>query len=275
MPFLIIGSSLVSLFVIISIIYLILLYPSKNKKEETLRFASYRYAHRGLHGEGAPENSLAAFARAVERGCGIELDVRLSSDMELVVFHDDTLDRMTEKTGLVNAYTKDELTGISLAGTGETIPTLDSVLSLVSGKVPLLIEIKEAKGSLEVTRRVCERLKSYTGAYIIESFNPIALGEVRRLLPGSIVGILSEHFTKNEQLRKPLYYFLESMVTNVMSRPDFVAYNHKHAAFLPFRVAKMLGYVCFCYTVKSAEDEKKALEGDFDTVIFEGYIEDK
>ena len=271
MPFLIVGSSLVSLFIIVAIVYLILLLPSKDKKEETLRFASYRYAHRGLHGEGAPENSLGAFSRAVDAGYGIELDVRLSSDNELVVFHDDTLDRMTDKTGLVNTYTKDELSAMRLAGTDEVIPTLDSVLSLVSGKVPLLVEIKEAQGSLEVTRRVCERLKSYTGEYIIESFNPIALREVRRLLPGKIVGILSEHFTKNKLLRKPLYYFLESMAANVMSRPDFVAYNHKHSSFLPFRVAKALGYVCFCYTVKSREDEKKALEGDFDSVIFEGY----
>lgn len=271
MPFLIVGSSLVSLFIIVAIVYLILLLPSKDKKEEALRFASYRYAHRGLHGEGAPENSLGAFSRSVEAGYGIELDVRLSSDNVLVVFHDDTLDRMTDKTGLVNAYTKDELSAISLAGTDERIPTLDSVLSLVSGKVPLLVEIKEAQGSLEVTRRVCERLKSYTGEYIIESFNPIALREVRRLLPGKIVGILSEHFTKNKLLRKPLYYLLESMATNVMSRPDFVAYNHKHSSFLPFRVAKALGYVCFCYTVKSIEDEKEALEGDFDSVIFEGY----
>ena len=249
-----------------------MLVPSKDKKEKCKEFANYRYAHRGLHDEISPENSLSAFKKAVDSGFGIELDVRLSKDGRLVVFHDDTLDRMTGEVGPVDSKDYDELTNIKLRGSDEKIPGFDEVLELVDGKVPLLVEIKEAKGSLAVTKQTCERLKSYTGEYIIESFNPFALQEVRKNLPEAIVGILSEHFTKNKTFRNSVFYILQTMLLNVLSRPDFVAYNHNHASFLPFKLAKALGYVRFCYTITSEEAEERALKKDFESVIFEGYL---
>lgn len=260
-----------ALFLFLLAVYLFLIYVSKKRKKETLKFANYRYAHRGLHGKDAPENSLSAFKRAIDAGFAIELDVRLSRDGTLVVFHDDDLDRMTKETGRVDLKTAEELSRISLLGSKEKIPTFDEVLSLVDGRVPLLVEIKEAKGSLAVTERVCERLKSYTGSYLIESFNPLALKRVRKLMPNAIIGILCEYFTKKPEFRTRLFYLLQSMITNVLSRPDFVAYCHEHSAFLPFRLVRMMGAVSFAYTVREQKSEDKALKAAFDTVIFEGY----
>lgn len=264
--------SLFSVFVLFSLVYLFLISTSKKRRSEALQFANYRYAHRGLFDASSPENSLSAFEKAIRAGYGIELDVRLSSDGTLVVFHDDTLERMTGESGAVSSKTAEELSKIPLLSSHEKIPSFDEVLALVDGKVPLLVEIKEAKGSTAVTEAVCERLSSYNGRYIIESFNPMALASVRKLLPTAIVGILSEHFTAEREMRTGLFYLLQSMVTNVLSRPDFVAYNHKHTRFLPFRLVRMMGALTFAYTVKCESDEEKALESDFDTVIFEQYI---
>ena len=114
------------------------------------------YAHRGLHGETIPENSLPAFARAVEEGFGIELDVQLSSDGIIMVFHDDTLARMTGAKGKLNEYTCEELQQLHLGDSEETIPTFDQVLEVVGGRIPLLIELKgESAGGDGV---LCEKL---------------------------------------------------------------------------------------------------------------------
>ena len=103
-------------------LFLFLVAPSR-RRSQMEKYKNVRYAHRGLHGNGAAENSLTAFSRAVEAGYGIELDVRLSSDGELVVFHDDTLERITGKEGRVDSYTLTELQSLSLSGTGDTVPT--------------------------------------------------------------------------------------------------------------------------------------------------------
>ena len=110
------------------------------------KFDGIMLAHRGLHGGSIAENSIPAFAAAADRGIGIELDVRLSSDGEVVIFHDDTLERMTGMSGGVSNYTAKELAKLSLADTGYGIPTLREVLALVNGRVPLLVELKENVG---------------------------------------------------------------------------------------------------------------------------------
>jgi len=99
------------------------------------------YAHRGLHGGGVPENSLAAFKKAVDSGHGIELDLQLSADGEVMVFHDYTLVRITGESGLLSERSAEELRSLRLSGTDEHIPTLREVLELVDGRVPLLVEI--------------------------------------------------------------------------------------------------------------------------------------
>ncbi|MBS1239652.1 MAG: glycerophosphodiester phosphodiesterase, partial [Proteobacteria bacterium] len=106
----------------------------------------HRYAHRGLHDNATPENSLAAFTAAIAQGMGIECDVQRSGDGQAMVFHDWELDRLTAEKGPVAQRNAAALTQILLKGSNDRIPTLREVLGLIRGRAPLLIEIKSKKG---------------------------------------------------------------------------------------------------------------------------------
>ena len=206
-------------------LYLFLIKPS-SRREGMRKYKNLKYAHRGLHGGGVAENSMTAFALAKERGFGIELDVRLSKDGELVVFHDDTLTRVCGIEGRVDEFTADELRGMSLSGTEDTVPKFSDVLKLISGAVPLLVEIKEDAGKYGVTDATVKTLSEYSGDYIIESFNPLALSRVKRDMPKVMRGFLCESFMKEKKYRKPMYFLLQCMLLNVICRPDFIAFRH-------------------------------------------------
>lgn len=269
---------LVILLVLLALLLLILLaipvLICPGKRRPGIRaFSDVLFAHRGLHDAEHAENSFSAFARAVEHGYGIELDVRLSKDGELVVFHDDTLDRVTGVSGLVRDYTVKELASFSLAGTGEGVPTFRSVLDLVDGKVPLLVEIKEDAGDSAVSEKTAEMLSAYKGPFVIESFNPLSLSRIRRLMPEVYRGQLSDRFTREKQYRKPMFVLLEMFLLNFRARPDFIAYRFDETRFFPFRLLRALyPRPLFAYTVKSAEEERFARAHGFDTVIFENYL---
>lgn len=260
------------LLLLLVLFYFVAVMPRFSKKKEIRSFASYKYAHRGLHGEGVAENSLTAFRLAVESGYGIELDVRLSRDGEAVVFHDATLDRVTSATGKVSERDAAELTEMTLLGTEDRIPLFSEVLSLVCGRVPLLIELKEEPGSRGVAEKALEILSGYEGEYIIESFNPLTLGAVRKKNPEAITGILATNYLKDKKYRTPLYFAVQTFLTNLLCRPDFVSYNCKEYKNLGFRLFRRLFGVCsFAWTVTSEQEEREAYSHRFDTVIFEGY----
>ena len=254
-------------------VYLILIAPGK--KNGIRKYKNVKFAHRGLHGEGRAENSMSAFKAAVEAGYGIELDVRLSKDGELVVFHDDTLDRVTGVNGRVDAYTADELAEIKLSGTDDGVPRFSEVLKAVSGKVVLLVEIKEDQGNSAVSEKTAEMLSQYDGAYIVESFNPISLSVIAKRLPNAARGILSHRYYEYEKYRKPLYFLLQCLLLNRICKPAFIAYDHRHAGSPSLKLARIMGAATFAWTVRSAEDEAKAYEHGFDSVIFEGYLPEK
>lgn len=266
---------LLSLLGVLLFLFLVLLFLVKpgRRKAEMEKFKNVRYAHRGLHGGGIPENSMAAFRKAVELGYGIELDVRLSSDGELVVFHDDTLDRMTGVSGRVDSFTKEELAKITLADTEEHIPTFREVLDAVDGKVPLLVELKEDPGKYGVTDKTVELLADYKGAFIVESFNPLALSYLKKKAPHIIRGFLSEHFYTEEKYRKFKYFLLQNLLLNCICRPDFIAYCHKHAYMKMLRFVRWLFRVpTLAWTTESEEEDSRALENGFSSVIFQYYL---
>lgn len=262
------------LFLIILILvglYLLLIFPSRNKRIN--EFVGVRYAHRGLHDDKIPENSMAAFERAVEKGFGIELDVRLSKDGELVVFHDDNLERMIGCRGSTTDFTAKELSEMKLNGTDQGVPLLSDVLQLVDGQVPLLIEIKELATEKEVAPVAAMMLRSYRGPYIVESFNPLSLGRFAKVNSKVPRGILSQGYLKHSDYRAPLYFMLQFLLLNRLCRPSFVAFHKNHAKKnLSFILARLMGAATFAWTVKSEEEEKKAFRDGFDTVIFEGYV---
>lgn len=257
-------------------IYLFLVAPGK-RRAKMERFKTLSYAHRGLHGKGVAENSISAFRAAVEAGYGIELDVHLSSDGELVVFHDDTLDRVTEMSGRVDEKTAEELSKIKLCGTEDTVPTFKDVLELVDGKVPLLVEIKEAAGEYGVTKKTIEMLREYKGEFIIESFNPLALALVKKEMPDVLRGFLSTDFLSNKKYKGQFQYFLlENLLFNFLCRPDFISYNHSAPNNFSLKfVRRLFGAASLAWTVTSLEEEALAYKNGFDGVIFEQYTPKK
>ncbi|MEE0928855.1 MAG: glycerophosphodiester phosphodiesterase family protein [Acutalibacteraceae bacterium] len=220
---------MVALIIILLIILLFLLLALGGRVQEA-RFKPFRgraIAHRGLHkNPQIPENSLPAFGLAVNHGYGIELDVHLLSDGTLAVFHDNTLFRMTGLEGNIKDLTKEELKNIKLNLTENHIPTFEEVLTLVDGKVPLIIEIKTEGNTAELCSAVMKALKNYQGDYCIESFDPRVLFWLRKNHPEVTRGQLSQNFLKRkENLNIFLRLILTQLLLNFLTRPDFIAYR--------------------------------------------------
>jgi len=212
------------------------------------------YAHRGLHG-AVPENSLAAFDLAVKEGYGIELDVQLSQDGNVMVFHDYSLDRMTGVDKKLRQLDLCELQALSLLNTDQTIPTFSQVLSLVDGKVPLLIELKGESLDTSLCEKVAALLKDYRGAYCIESFNPLLIGKMKKYLPDAFCGLLYTNVCRDKKKYSPLNIAVTCMALNFLARPDFIAYNQYDRKSLPVKVTtKCYRAPRFVWTVKTEKD---------------------
>lgn len=233
------------------------------------------YAHRGLHGEDIPENSLPAFERAVERGYGIELDVQLSADGVIMVFHDDTLVRMTGAKGRLSEYTCAELQQLKLGESEETVPTFDQVLEAVGGRIPLLIELKgeSAGGNTALCEKLAKRLESYGGAYCIESFNPMILAWFKKNRPHIARGqLVTNTLRERPQGNKVLNFLLTHLMLNVLSRPDFVAFCEKYDRELALRLnLSLFGAASFVWTVRDEKTWHAFREAGTHS-IFEGFL---
>ena len=180
------------------------------------------FAHRGLHDGTVPENSPQAFARAIERGFGIECDVQRSSEGLAVVFHDWELERLTPERGLVRSRTMRELRAIRLTGSDDTIPTLGELLGQVAGRVPLLIEVK-SKRELRVAalcRAIRAALEGYRGPIAVMSFDPRVGRWFARQAPHIGRGLVV-----TEENARTLSGRLRRHLALWNARPDFLAYD--------------------------------------------------
>lgn len=269
---LIVSAALAFLFLLSYAAFCFLIKPNKYRSEMDA-FKNVRFAHRGLHSDTVPENSIEAFRLATEAGYGIELDVRVSSDGELMVFHDDTLDRVTSEKGAFEARSAEELKKIKLLGTENTIPTFIEVLELVDGRVPLLVEIKEFNGSYVTSEKAAEALRKYKGPFIVESFNPFVLQKFKKLAPEIMRGFLSQDFSDNKKLRGARWFLLKNMLLNFLAKPDFIAYRHTdyNVRALKFIKRHHKKTPLIAWTVESAEDDALAIKNGFSGVIFQYY----
>ncbi len=231
------------------------------------------YAHRGLWTQGVPENSLAAFARAAEQGFAIELDVQLSRDGEVMVFHDYTLDRMCGVSGKVCAHTAKELGALALNGTDQTIPTFREVLDTVAGRVPLLIELKGESGNTDLVPATLRVLADYTGDWCMESFNPLLLRAVKKHAPGVVRGLLSTDLVKEKKEgARARNFALSALLLTFLCRPAFHAYDRKYPKRLALRVGiRLLGAAPVVYTVRDEREYLAYLDAGI-TPIFEGFV---
>lgn len=219
-------------------------------------------AHRGLHTDDSirPENSLAAFRAALRAGYPIELDVHLSADGEVVVFHDDTLERMTGDPREISEVPLAELRELTLLDSRERIPTLGEVLDLVDGEVPVLVEIKNPGrevGPLE--RAVVSELQSRPGELAVMSFNPLSLAEVRdadRRIPR---GQLASRF-EGEDLAFYEVFALRSLLMNWKSQPDFIAYEIDGLPTIGTRLQQLRGRALLGWTARTPADVERATQ---------------
>ncbi|MBQ8431480.1 MAG: glycerophosphodiester phosphodiesterase [Clostridia bacterium] len=219
------------------------------------------YAHRGRHGGAIPENSMAAFALACEEGVGIELDVQLSRDGKVMVFHDYSLRRMTGCERLLSEMDAKDLQALSLAGTQETVPTLEQVLRLVRGRVPLLIELKGESMDTSLCQAVAELLAGYEGAYCIESFHPLLVREIQRHIPGVFCGLLYTNVCREKKKTSLLNLHLTWMALNFLARPQFIAYDQQERNSLPVRITtRWYKAPHFVWTARTAAQRRIAEE---------------
>ena len=254
--------------------YAFLVAPRMMNKPDVSVLKGVHYAHRGLHDNhsDAPENSMKAFQKAVDAGYGIEMDIQLTKDKIPVVFHDETLNRMCGVEGKVWEFTFEELQKLTLAESEERIPKFEDVLALVGGKVPLIVEYKLDVPSTEVCEIADPMLQAYNGIYCIESFHPFAVKWYREHRPEVIRGQLSQDFSKQEKYKgKFIYWLLSNLLTNVLTRPDFIAYNHKDADMFSRKVCSLMGALPVAYTIKSQEEYEK-VKDQFELFIFDSFI---
>lgn len=258
----------------VALIYLAAVSPSPRCRARAGHLKGIRYAHRGLFdaSRGVPENSLAAFEAACQAGYGIELDVQITSDGQLVVFHDDTTSRMCGVDGRVWEQPLSALGALRLQGTEHAIPTFDEVLSLVAGRVPLLVEVKTSPRWQAATRLTAGRMRAYSGPYVMESFDPRIVRELRGLLPGVARGqLVSQEQPGGRFRQRALYFALGRLWLNALSRPDFIAFDAAMDASCTLRVQRALRTPTAVWTVRSQPlFDHFAARGD--AVIFEGFI---
>lgn len=229
------------------------------------------YAHRGLHDNmsDAPENSLAAFQKAVEAGYGIELDIQLTKDEQVVVCHDYHLRRLCGVDREIDSLTYEELQQYTIFESGEKIPLFSEVLELVDGQVPLIIELKVKNISSKIAEKADNILQSYAGVYCIESFHPAGLLWYRQNHPDVCRGQLATHDVLKE--KEVLNFILRHLLLNFLTAPDFIAYDIRYKEEISKNLCRKI-FRCpsIAWTIYN-EKELEEAEKYYDYFIFEGF----
>ena len=213
-----------------------------------------------------PENSLEAFRLAAAAGYGVELDVQLTKDGQVVVFHDDTLTRVCGVNARVDEKTWNELRLLRLCGTEQRIPLLTEALAVIRGKGPLIVELKNGKRNRELCEKTYAILSDYEGQVCIESFNPMIVRwfrfHARDLVRGQLATTVKDY---GDSTSKPTAFLLSRCLLNFLSRPQFIAYRVGWRP-LPVHLSEALGAMRFGWTVRNERHERRR-----DAVIFEFY----
>ena len=236
-------------------------------------------AHRALHdlSDNRPENSRAAIRAAVAAGYGIEIDLQRTSDNRAMVFHDYDMTRLTGTPGPIQQITSAQASGTRLLHADDGIPTLDEVLELVAGRVPLLIEFKDQDGAMgpdvgALEQDAVRALQGYDGLVALMSFNPHSVAELARLAPHLPRGLVTCSYQPEVELLP------QDVCDRLRDIPDF---DRVGASFISHEVhdlarprvaeIKVRGVPVLCWTVRSPEQEAEARKVA-DNVTFEGYL---
>ena len=266
---------LVAFLIVLALLALYLLALQGRTRHPLLRkLRKWKYAHRGLHDEKAPENSMAAFGLAVEHGFGMELDVHLMADGELAVLHDSSLMRMAEADVRIEDLTVEQLENYRLARTDEIIPTFRQVLELVDGKVPLIVELKSVDNNYApLAQTAAQLLDNYHGLYCIESFDPRCIRWLKVNRPEIVRGQLAHNSLREKEGNIPLIlrFCMTNLLSNFWNRPDFIAYRFVDRMGLSVRLCRKLWKVQgVSWTLRSQTELDSAIRENW-IPIFEGF----
>lgn len=256
--------------IILAVIFLLWLLAlrGRNGHPGWEKLLGWSYAHRGLHDGEKPENSMAAFRAALEKGYGIELDIHLLKDGNLAVMHDSSLKRTAGFDIPIEDLTTEDLAKFRLKGSDEPIPLFQQVLDLFGGKAPLIVELKAVgTNHAALCKAACDMLDKYDGPYCMESFDPRCLMWLKKNRPDILRGQLSENYLKGGKspLPKVLQWILGNNLMNFLTRPDFIAYHFQtRKTFSNWLCRKVWRMRSVSWTLISQEE--------YDTAILEGWI---
>ncbi|MDR2599018.1 MAG: glycerophosphodiester phosphodiesterase [Oscillospiraceae bacterium] len=275
MYWLILSGSAIGVVVFVKFVVVICVAPGKMStkvKQVATVFYGVNFAHRGLYTEdqSIPENSLHAFEEARKAGYGVEIDVQLTKDEQLVVFHDYSVDRACGVHAPVNGMDVKNLSQLSLFNTEETIPLLKEVMDVL-GDTPVIVEIKSAgaeKNSI-LCEKILETLQSYGENWCIESFDPRVVKWFRKNAPEVFRGQLARKPQDYIGISRMLAFCLGNLLTNFISRPHYIAYSNDPCSWT-VRLCYLFRPKRAVWTVKPSDDIK-LLEEKNDFLIFEHY----
>jgi len=233
-------------------------------------------AHRGLHDEkkGIVENSASAIEAAIAKGYAVEVDVQCAAHGIPVVFHDRTLDRLTGESGAVATRDEAALCQIPLCNSSDCILSLDGLLGLVGGRVPLLIEVKSTwSGDHAYEQNIATTLAAYKGHVAVMSFDPQSVAAFRRVAPSLPRGLIAERFEDKHywpDLSAWQRFAMRHLLTAAIARPDFIAYDVRALPALAPGIARdVFRLPLLTWTVRSEADQANA-QLFADAMIFEG-----
>jgi len=232
-------------------------------------------AHRGLHGGAILENTIEAAEAAATANYPIECDLQLTADEEVVVFHDDTLDRLTAASGPLRAKTSADLRKVSFRGAPGRIPDLREFLSRVAGRVPLVMELKSQwNGDTKLVERAVAMLANYPSPYALMSFDPWLVRALRLIAPNIPRGIIAERYYDDPEwsaATRAQKFGLGNLTHLTQTRPHFVAYWVRDLpAVAPFFARNVLGMPLLTWTVRTDAERARARRWA-DQMIFEGF----
>jgi glycerophosphoryl diester phosphodiesterase len=235
-------------------------------------------AHRGLHdgAKGLIENTPSAFQAAVDAGFAIEFDVQPSADGAAMVFHDATLERLTEAKGAVGNHTAADLRRVRFKDTSDRMQTLSELLEHIAGRVPLVIEIKSdwgPRGPFE--DELVRALDSYAGHVAVMSFDPYSVAAFARASASIPHGLVAGSFRNLYywgHLSRWKRFYMRHLLSSFIARPHFIAYDiGALPAPAPWVWRSLLQRPLLTWTVRT-EAERNLASRCADAMIFEGFV---
>ncbi len=267
----------IMLLVLLSLLVVVAIFlsaPQRLKSSKIAWLTSTLIAHRGLHSATVPENSMAAFEAAVDKGYIIELDAQLTQDNQVVVLHDNDLNRMLGVDKKITEITYEDLQDYTITGSDQKIPLLSEVLDMIDDRVPVLIEVKNDLKVGQLEGAMYQVLKDYTGRFAVIAFNPYSLEWFKKNAPTMIRGQVSGHFKLSAEAKakgeKPLVWYKQFMLSNLLmnftSKPNFIVYEIEDTSIFRILSIKLLDVPLLGYAIDNQAEYDKA-KHNFDNLM--------